>query len=159
MLDVTAAKIPVKLSNGDIVIVSPYSNRDLLSVFKMVQRKYLAQMVEAIPHNLPPEQYRAAYAEALAESKGFSIEQVGKLIGELADVEIVHTMILMAIQKDYKGNAAKVVDAIIDNQDDFNAVMTAINNSSGKEEPENEEEVEPEEPKGDKEDPPATSQP
>ena len=112
-------------------------------------------MVEAIPHDLPPEQYRAAYAEALAESKGFSIEQIGQLIGELADIDVVHTMLLMAIQKDYNGNADKVVDAIIDVREDFDAVMQAINTSSGSDKDDDERANEKEE---NDENPPKTSQ-
>ncbi|MBQ2622286.1 MAG: hypothetical protein IJF84_13185 [Thermoguttaceae bacterium] len=155
MYDVAAAKVPVRLSNGNVVIVTPFTNRDLLTIFKMVQKKYLSKMVEAIPHDLPPEQYRAAYAEALAESKGFSIEQIGQLIGELADIDVVHTMLLMAIQKDYNGNADKVVDAIIDVREDFDAVMQAINTSSGSDKDDDERANEKEE---NDENPPKTSQ-
>ena len=150
MYDVAAAKVPVRLSNGNVVIVTPFTNRDLLTIFKMVQKKYLSKMVEAIPHDLPPEQYRAAYAEALAESKGFSIEQIGQLIGELADIDVVHTMLLMAIQ-----NADKVVDAIIDVREDFDAVMQAINTSSGSDKDDDERANEKEE---NDENPPKTSQ-
>ena len=127
MQDVTAAKMPVRLSNGDIVIVSPFTNRDLLSLFKLVQKKYLAKMVDAIPRDLNSEQYRAAYAEALQVSKGFSIDKVGELIAELADIDIMAMVFQFAIQKDYNGDVAKRVDQILDNQEDYLAVMKAIN--------------------------------
>lgn len=127
MPDVTAAKVPVRLKNGDIVIVSPFTNRDLMTIFKFIQKCYLAKMVEAIPKDVSAEQYKAAYSEALRISKDFTIEKIGELIAELADIDIVSLVIRLAIQKDSNGDVSKKVDGIIDNQEDFNAVMSAIN--------------------------------
>lgn len=136
MPDVTAAGIPVKLSSGEIVIVTPYNNRDMMSVLKMIQRKNLENLVAAIPKDLPTAVYRAAYAEAIKISKEFDLNEIGKTIQEMADEEIIQTMLTLAIQKSYKGDASKKALEIMENTDDFNAVMSAVNGQGeeGKEE-------------------------
>ena len=127
MPDVTAAGIPVRLLTGEIVIVTPYNNRDMMSVLKMIQRKNLENLVAAIPKDLPTAVYRAAYAEAIKISKEFNINEIGKTIQEMADEEIIQTMLTLAIQKSYKGDASKKALEIMENTDDFNAVMSAVN--------------------------------
>lgn len=127
MPDVTAAGVPVRLSTGEIVIVTPYNNRDMMSVLKMIQRKNLENLVAAIPKDLPTAVYRAAYAEAIKISKEFNINEIGKTIQEMADEEIIQTMLTLAIQKSYKGDASKKALEIMENTDDFNAVMSAVN--------------------------------
>ena len=127
MPDVTAAGVPVRLSNGELIIVSPLSNRDLISLFKLVQKKNLESLVAAIPKDLPTVLYRAAYAEAIKLSKEFDIDNIGKALQEMMDEDIIQTMLLLAIQKNYKGDASKKALEIMDNQDDINSVMGAIN--------------------------------
>ena len=127
MPDVTAAGVPVRLSNEELIIVSPLSNRDLISIFKLIQKKNLESLVAAIPKDLPTALYRAAYAEAIKLSKEFDIDNIGKALQEMMDEDIIQTMLLLAIQKNYKGDASKKALEIMDNQDDLNSVRGAIN--------------------------------
>lgn len=152
MPDVTAAGIPVKLSSGEIVIVTPYNNRDMMSVLKLIQKKNLENLVAAIPKDLPTALYRASYAEAIKLSKEFDINNKN-VLQEMADEEILQFMLTLAIQKTYKGDASKKALEIMDNVEDFNNVMTAVN-GQGAEADETEIEVK----EGDKESPPESVQ-
>ena len=99
----------------------------MISLFKLVQKKHLENLVAAIPKDLPTALYRAAYAEAIKLSKEFNIDSIGKALQEMMDEDIIQTMLLLAIRKTYKGDAAKKAEEIMDNQDDINSVMGAIN--------------------------------
>jgi len=127
MPDVTAAGVPVKLSSGEMVIITPYSQRDVMTVLKMIQQKKLATLIAAIPKDLPTELYRAAYAEAIKISQEFDINQIGKNLADMADEEILQTMLMLTLQKTYKGDAGKKALQIMDNQQDFEKVMIAAN--------------------------------
>ena len=156
MPDVTAAGVPVTLSNGEIVIITPYSQRDMMTVLKLIQRKNLNTLIAAIPKDLPTGLYRAAYAEAIKISKEFDINSIGANLAEMADEEILQTMIMLAIQKTYKGDASKKALSIMDNQDDFTRVMNAVNGQGEDTADETEDVASPE--NRDDKDPPANVQ-
>lgn len=125
MTDVVAAETPVRLHNGEIVIVAPYSNRDMLTVFKIIQKKKLAALVEAIPKDLDAKLYKSAYAEAVEISKNFNITSIDDLLS-FTDYEVFSTIIMLAIRKNYKGDVGKKADEILDCQEDFEALIAAI---------------------------------
>ncbi len=135
MTDVVAEETPVRLHNGEIVIVAPYSNRDMLTVFKTFQKKKLATLVEAIPKDLDAKLYKAAYAEAVEISKNFDISNFEEMLS-FADYEVFSTVIMLAIGKNYKGDVGKKADEILDCQEDFEALIEAIFGGEKKEDEE-----------------------
>lgn len=136
MSNVLAAETPVRLHNGDVVIVAPFTNREMLTIFNLIRRKRQSALVESIPKDLPPELYKAAYTEAVKMSQDFAIDNIGDVISELADIDIIATIVRLAIHKRFKGDIEKKVDEILDNQEDFNAVLAATNSSDDTEDEE-----------------------
>ena len=155
MPDVTGAGVPVKLSSGEHVIVTPYNNRDTMTVLKLMQKKNLENLVSAIPKDLPKDLYKAAYSEAIKISKEFDINNTNAL-QEMADEEILQTMVRLAIQKTYKGDADKKALEVMENIDDLTAIMNVIN-GQGEDAADETEDVTSPENKDDK-DPPANVQ-
>lgn len=127
--DATGAPTPVKLHTGEVVIASPLSQRDLITIVKKIRATRLKESIEAIPRDLPENLFKDLYREAVREANHIDIEEAMNNSLDMADVEIVTTIITLSLRKNQPNFTSGKIDEIIDNNNDLNAIMNAINSS------------------------------
>lgn len=123
MNDATAAPVPVRLNSGEMVLVSPLTQRGVVSLLKAVKKSKLDEAIAAIPRDLDKELYKELFRDAIQQANNITIDTIDK---KLADIDVLETT-LRFILRDSKLTEEQMFN-ILNSQNDTNAVLNAATN-------------------------------
>lgn len=126
------APTPVTLSDGSIVIVSPLTSRDMMTIFNFVRQKELTRLLAAIPKDTDVETRKMMIKLAYEESNQFSIAD-NSVIWQ--DLEVIKQTFFLALRKDTMGITLEKVDSLMQDESNVEAILSAINSKPKDEEP------------------------
>ncbi len=118
----TTASIPVTLSDGSIIIVSPLTVKDLTSLYQSARMRFLQELLRAIPKDIPSAFRREMIAEAYETSQ--KMEVGGDEFFE--NFENVAQAVYLATRKETVGMTPEKAEKILENMDNWDALVVAI---------------------------------
>lgn len=121
------APTPVTLSDGSIVIVSPLTSRDMMTIFNFVRQKELTRLLAAIPKDTDIDTRKMMITLAYEESRQFSIAD-NSVIWQ--DLEVMKQAFFIALKKETMGMTLEKVDSIMQDEKNMELILSAINNRS-----------------------------
>lgn len=131
----SAAPSPVRLSDGNIVILSPLTAQDVTSVLQFARQRELRNMLSAIPPEADVKTRKMMTQTAFEESRNFDVNDTSLW----EDMEVLKMVLYFSLRHNHADMTVEKVSKLMENQEDWALMMAALNGDVPKEEPAEEE--------------------
>lgn len=118
-----AAPVPVKLESGKIVIVTPLTSQDVMSVLRFGRQRELQAMLSAIPKDADEPTRRMMTQVAFEDSRNFDVNSSVFW----SDAEVLQMVLHFALKHAHSDMTPEKAAKFAENPNDWNSLLSALN--------------------------------
>lgn len=119
----SAAPVPVRLSDGQVVIVTPLTAQDVMAVLQFGRQRELQLMLSAIPRDADEQTRKMMTQTAFTESRNFDVNSASFW----NDTEVIQMVLYFSLRHAHTDMKPEKASKLTENAADWNTLLSALN--------------------------------